>query len=346
MPRAVNRVTTDMAQRRENVKLCRVSGLTENFLPVPRFPVYRGRFAPSPTGPLHFGSMVAALGSYLEARTRDGEWLLRIEDIDAPRCVPGAVDSILRTLDRYGFEWDVEQVMRQGERLDLYRQALLRLRENEWIYPCACSRREIADSRVAAKRADQPADSPGRYPGTCRDGLPFGRRPRAFRLKVTAGDICFDDLLQGRYCQDVQREVGDFILLRADGLFAYQLAVVVDDAEQGVTHVVRGADLIDSTPRQIYLQRLLQLPTPVYLHLPVAANVAGEKLSKQTQALSLEDVSPAAVLTAALAFLGQRPPANLAATSAAEVWRWAMVNWTAERVPWARSLPAPPGFGT
>ncbi len=286
---------------------------------------YRGRFAPSPTGPLHFGSLVAATGSFLEARSRGGEWLLRIEDVDAPRCSAAAADDTLRTLDAFGFAWDGE-VVRQSRREAAYAAALDRLREAQRVFPCACTRRELADSAIAP-------DGAAIYPGTCRDGLPPGRGARAWRLRVGDARIAFDDAIQGRIESDLARDAGDFVLLRADGLHAYQLAVVVDDAEAGVTDVVRGADLLTSTARQIYLQQCLGLPTPAYAHLPVAVNTAGEKLSKQTRAHALDVVRPVSGLCAALAFLGQRPPSELAAATVPELWRWAVANWRLDRVP-------------
>ncbi len=273
---------------------------------------------------------MAALASCLDARSAGGEWLLRIEDVDTPRNVAGATDAILRALQACGFEWDGPVVF-QSQRLDLYRDALAVLRARGALYGCACSRREIADSALAR-------DGTRRYPGTCRRGLPDGRAARAFRVPVAPGDICFDDRLQGRICQDLAEEVGDFIVFRADGLFAYQLAVVVDDAEQGITDIVRGADLLDSTPRQIWLQRLLNLPMPRYLHLPVAVNDNGEKLSKQTLAEPIDAARPQTALMTALEFLGQAPPAELAHATVAELWRWAAANWDASRIPAARSV--------
>jgi len=281
---------------------------------------YRGRFAPSPTGPLHFGSLVAAVGSYLDARARSGEWLVRIEDVDAPRCRPEYEAAILRTLDCYGFRID-GPVMRQRDRNDAYRQALDRLKARELLFGCVCSRKEIEEAGASV------------YPGTCRNGLPPGKTARAWRLKTIDREIAFIDAVQGRYAQNLAADVGDFVLLRADGLFAYQLAVVVDDAEQGITHVVRGADLLDSTPRQIYLQQCLDLPTPQYAHLPLAVNAAGEKLSKQTLALPLDDANPAPALWRALAFLGQQPPAKLISSSPAEIWDWAVPRWKPEQIP-------------
>jgi glutamyl-Q tRNA(Asp) synthetase len=294
---------------------------------------YRGRFAPSPTGPLHFGSLVAAAGSYLEARTRGGDWLVRMEDLDPPRVVPGAADEILRALEACGMRWDGE-IVRQRARSDAYHAALHHLREKKLVYPCACSRREIADSAVAG--IEGPV-----YPGTCRAGLAPGKYARALRIDTRGAAVAFDDALQGRIEHDVEKEFGDFVLLRADDVYAYQLAVVVDDAEQGITDVVRGADLLGSTPRQIYLQRLLGMPQPRYAHLPVAVNAAGEKLSKQTFATPIDAANPLPALLAALAFLGQRPPRELARATLKELWDWALRNWSLARVPRTVSVPTP-----
>jgi glutamyl-Q tRNA(Asp) synthetase len=296
---------------------------------------YRGRFAPSPTGPLHFGSLVAAVGSYLEAKRHGGAWLLRMEDLDPPREQPGAADGILRTLEACGMAWDGE-ILYQSRRADAYRAALARLQARGLVYPCACSRKEIADSALHAH-----ADGALIYPGTCRDGIAPGKTPRAWRVLVDDEVIEFEDAVQGRIRQDLAAEVGDFVLLRADGLYAYQLAVVIDDAEQGITDVVRGADLLDSTPRQIHLQRLLGLPTARYLHLPAAVNAAGEKLSKQTLAPPVDARNPVPVLVQVLQFLGQAPPAHLQRAPLAEFWGWALPHWHASRVPRRRSLPAP-----
>lgn len=298
----------------------------------PPAPSYVGRFAPSPTGALHFGSLIAAAGSYLEARRHSGRWLLRIEDVDTPRCIPGAADGILRTLERFGFEWDGEPVW-QSRRLEAYADALERLKAAGHAYACACSRRELAQAPLAP-------DGSRIYPGTCRNGLPPGRLARAWRVRV-AGSIAFDDAVQGAQLEDLEHELGDFVVLRADGLFAYQLAVVVDDADAGVTHVVRGADLLDSTGRQRYLQRLLSMPEPHYAHLPVATNAAGEKLSKQTLARAIDELPLGAALLAALAFLGQNPPSKLAGAPLAEVWQWAQTHWSIARVPRRRAIPAP-----
>ena len=260
---------------------------------------YVGRFAPSPTGPLHFGSLVAALASWCDARAAGGTWLVRMEDLDRPREMPGAAAEILRALRAFGLEWDGE-VMVQSARDAAYRAALARL--GALVYPCGCTRREIADSAMTAP------DGAHVYPGTCREGLAPGRTARAMRIRVDDARVAFDDAVQGRIEQDLARDVGDFVLMRADGVFAYQLAVVVDDAEQGVTHVVRGADLLDSTPRQIFLQRALGVAEPRYLHVPVATNAAGEKLSKQTLAAPVDAADPLPALRSALAFLGQPVP--------------------------------------
>lgn len=286
---------------------------------------YTGRFAPSPTGPLHFGSLVAALASWLDARSAGGRWLLRIEDLDLPRVIPGAADTILRQLEDCGLAWD-GPVLHQSTRLDAYREALDRLKDR--CYPCACTRRELEDSALAI-------DGSRIYPGTCRGGLAPGKTARAVRLRTDDEPVRFADRVQGEISQRVASEVGDFVVLRADGVFSYQLAVVVDDAAQGVTDVVRGADLLDSTARQICLQRLLGLPTPRYLHVPVAANAAGEKLSKQTFAA---DARPAD-LPRALRFLGLQVPAGLPAR---ESLAWAQGRWDAARVPRVRAVVSDP----
>jgi glutamyl-Q tRNA(Asp) synthetase len=260
---------------------------------------YRGRFAPSPTGPLHPGSLVAALASWLDARAHAGTWLVRIEDIDPPRELPGAARDILETLAAFGLEGD-EPVLMQHSRGVAYESALQQLRQAGLAYGCACSRRDAEDAARAAGLAD------GVYPGTCRHGTQ-GRIPRSIRLRVPdppADAIAFTDRAVGRYAQSLSRDVGDFVLRRADGLWAYQLAVVVDDAAQGITDVVRGADLLDNTPRQIWLQRCLGLPTPRYLHLPVVTNAQGEKLSKQTGARALDRRDVLAELDRAWRHLG------------------------------------------
>jgi glutamyl-Q tRNA(Asp) synthetase len=289
-----------------------------------------GRFAPSPTGPLHFGSLVAALGSCLEARARGGRWLVRMEDVDQPRCKPEHANAILATLEAFGFEWD-GAVMVQSTRTKRYREVFEQLKFLGSVYPCGCTRSELA-------HAPPGIDGAPVYPGTCRSGLAAGRSARAWRLQLE-GEITFDDLVQGRQRQRLPRDVGDCVLLRADGLFAYQLAVVVDDADQGVDHVVRGADLIDSTPRQIFLQRVLGLPTPTYAHLPVAVDTIGAKLSKQTLAAPVDARDPAPALFAAATFLGQNPPPELRRLASADFWRWAPAHWNLNRVPRCSSQP-------
>ena len=298
--------------------------------------MYRGRFAPSPTGPLHFGSLVAALASHAEARARRGRWLLRIEDVDLPRAQPDAERDIVATLTRYGFAWD-EPILRQSERSARYAEALARLIERGLAYPCACSRRDVQAAPVGAGGEHV-------YAGTCRDGIPpsrAARSERAWRIRVGNAAVAFDDRLQGAQAQDLARDVGDFVIKRADGLFAYQLAVVVDDAEQSITDIVRGADLLASTPRQIHLQRLLDLPQPSYLHVPVALDGAGEKLSKQTRARALPD-DPLPALAAAWTFLDQPMPMS-APRSVAEFWDFAARAWTPRHLPPVAMLPAPAG---
>src|SRR5919197_4946086 len=257
--------------------------------------MYTGRFAPSPTGPLHMGSLIAAAASWLDARAAGGRWLVRIEDLDRARCMPGAADAILRTLERLSLDWDGE-VLYQSRRLERYRAALAELASSH-TYWRGCTRREIADSSLGLA-----ADGAHIYPGTCRAGT---ARKRALRVRTTMEPIAFVDRVQGRCEQVLERDIGDFVLYRADGLFAYQLAVVVDDAAQAISDVVRGADLLDSTPRQIYLQRLLGLAIPQYMHVPVLVNAAGEKLSKQTGAQPVDPDRRDELLRRALAFLGQ-----------------------------------------
>ncbi|MDE2139102.1 MAG: tRNA glutamyl-Q(34) synthetase GluQRS [Gammaproteobacteria bacterium] len=294
--------------------------------PVPASsPPYTGRFAPSPTGPLHFGSLVAALGGYLDARAHGGRWLLRIEDLDPPREQIGAADVILRSLDIHGLHWD-GPVLHQHTRLAAYESAVANLSAEGWAYTCACSRREIADSGL--RGLEGPV-----YPGTCRQGPPPGKSARALRIRVPGDEtLYFEDCLQGPVRQDLAREIGDFVIRRADGCFAYQLAVVLDDAFQGVSRVVRGVDLLLSTPRQMWLQRRLGLPTPSYMHLPVAVTAAGEKLSKQTGARPLDNERPSLNLFRALEFLRQCPPPPLRGASPPELLSWATKNWQPERL--------------
>ena len=265
-----------------------------------KFSHYRGRFAPSPTGPLHAGSLVAALASWLDARAHGGQWLVRIEDVDTPRTVPGAGRVILSQLAACGLHADAPPVW-QSTRTALYRAALDKLVAGALAYPCGCSRKDIASAM--ATQAPRPRHAELRYPGTCRNGL-HGKAARAWRLRTEGPAMHWQDRAAGPQAQDVQDAVGDFVLLRADGCFAYQLAVVVDDADQGISHVVRGADLLDNTARQIRLQQSLQLPTPQYLHTPLVLGAHGEKLSKQNGAQAIDTTEPLCALNLAAATLG------------------------------------------
>lgn len=280
--------------------------------------LYVGRFAPSPTGPLHKGSLVAALASWLDARAAAGRWLLRIEDVDEPRCSVAAADTILRQLDALGLHWDGEVVW-QSRRTARYRAALDTLIAGGAAYGCACTRRDLESQPLAS-------DGARRYPGTCRDRA--GIAPRAWRLRVPAGEVAFDDRVLGRIAVDVAADSGDFVLWRADGYCAYQLAVVVDDADQGVTDIVRGADLLTSTPRQILVQRALGLAQPRYAHVPVVLDANGEKLSKQTRAPALEPADALTDLEEALAFLRHPPPADVVASGREDLLAWAVQRWT------------------
>ncbi len=259
---------------------------------------YRGRFAPSPTGPLHAGSLAAALASWLDARAVNGAWIVRIEDLDPPRAVPRAAQHILDQLAQCGLESD-EPAVFQSTRGDLYETAFARLQADGLIYGCACSRKDV-DEMIEAQ-AGWPV---GVYPGTCAAGAAIDKPIRAYRVRVPDEEASFVDRAAGRYAQHLRRDVGDFVVSRADGLWAYQLAVVVDDAAQGITDVVRGADLLDNTPRQIFLQRALGLPTPRYVHVPLVLNASGEKLSKQSGATALDAEQPLRELQRAAHHLG------------------------------------------
>ncbi len=285
---------------------------------------YRGRFAPSPTGPLHFGSLVAAMGSYLEARTHGGEWLVRIEDIDTPREVPGASSDILRTLEYLGLNWDGE-VVYQSQRSELYLEAIDMLTTLNLTYRCICTRKEILDSSIMGIIGSI-------YPGTCRHAH-ITQKPSALRLCTNDVPVLFEDILQGHVEQRLESDTGDFVLCRADGIFAYHLAVVVDDAKQNITHVVRGEDLLDSTPRQIYLYQLLNYPVPNYMHLPVVTNRDGKKLSKQTCATPVDRANAVSQLIAASHFLGQTPPADLFKSDLPVFWQWAQEHWQSKQIP-------------
>lgn len=292
-----------------------------------------GRFAPSPTGPLHLGSLVAAVGSYALAKRAGGEWLLRIEDLDVPRIIPGLADDILRTLEALGFEWD-GTVNYQSQRNGFYQAAIDYLIKQGIAYACGCSRAEIA------MIASAPHDPNGgvAYPGLCRDGLPEGKIERAYRVKVYDDLIDFRDGIMGRYSQALSASSGDFVIQRADGPFAYHLAVVVDDGETGVNQVVRGADLLSSTPRQIYLQKLLGYATPAYYHLPLVTGPDGAKLSKRDNAVSLAEGRDLRreggfLLIGALLFLGQDPPADLISAPCTEILAWAVAHFDPHLVP-------------
>lgn len=303
--------------------------------------MYRGRFAPSPTGDLHFGSLVAATASYLDARANGGQWLVRMEDVDKTRAVPGASTHILHTLEAFGFAWD-GPVWVQSQRDDEYRAVLQQLAKSGLLYPCTCSRSQIA---AAARR--QAADGSLVYPGTCRPaaGRPSQQadftRKAAWRLQVAdEWVIRFIDRIQGECVEQPGRDVGDFILRRVDGMFAYQLAVVVDDAAQGINAVVRGADLLGSTARQIYLQQCLGYPQPVYAHVPLALDAEGKKCSKQRLSPALQPEDAGQLLWHALRFLGQPVPDELTRASLPELWQWARAHWSLDNVPKCAALPA------
>jgi len=301
-----------------------------------------GRFAPSPTGPLHLGSLVAALGSYLKAKSAGGLWYLRMEDLDLPRVVPGIADDMLATLETLGFQWDGE-VVYQSRRSEHYREAAEELVRRRLAYACGCTRSEIAQIASAAHEEGLV------YPGLCRDGLPPDKVERALRVKVYDEVISFDDGIMGRYSQHLTASCGDFVIHRADGPYAYHLAVVVDDAAAGVNQVVRGADLLGSTPRQIYLQRVFRYETPGYCHLPLVTGPDGAKLSKKDHALSLaagRDLAKEGglLLVSALRFLGQSPPPALADASPGEVLHWGVANFDPSAIPRA-SAPLVVGRG-
>lgn len=289
---------------------------------------YIGRFAPSPTGPLHFGSLLAAVASYLQARAMGGEWLLRIEDIDPPRAQPGADKTILRALEAYGFEWD-GPVRYQSGNMERHREIVAGLLAQGHAYRCGCSRLDLAAARRGALGVI--------YPGTCRAGCDA---PEA-AIRVRTGDtpVVFDDLLQGRQSQCLESESGDFVVLRRDGLIAYQLAVVADDFDDNVSQVVRGIDLLDSTPRQIHLQRLLGYPPPEYAHIPVVLNAAGQKLSKATGARGIPVKDPRPTLIAALNALGQPVASDLASCDLESIWAWAGDRWTMDALAHRRHIP-------
>lgn len=301
----------------------------------PAADAYRGRFAPSPTGPLHFGSLLAAAGSWLDARAVGGRWLLRIEDIDPPREPPGAADEILRTLEAFELHWD-DAVLYQSRRKEAFDIALQALVEAGWAYPCSCSRKDIAAANTALGRAGART-----YPGTCRNPGNAPRRSRVLRVRTTPEMSGMRDRLQGKFHQQLELDVGDFVVRRREGYIAYQLAVVVDDAAQGISDVVRGVDLLDSTPRQLWLQRLLGLPVPRYMHLPVVSTPDGQKLSKQTGAEALDPRRAGVLAWRVLQCLEQAPPAELKGAPPGEVWAWGAANWRPQQLARRRSIPLP-----
>jgi glutamyl-Q tRNA(Asp) synthetase len=287
------------------------------------------RFAPSPTGPLHQGSLLAAVGSYLDARSVGARWLVRIEDLDTPRVIPGCADEMLRTLEAFGFEWDGE-VLFQSARVAAYREAQSLLSATGRTYPCSCSRKDLAGLD----------EDGGGYPGTCRSG-PTRSGPTALRFRVSDSPIRFDDL-----CQDAQHfdlaSCGDVVVQRRDGLTSYQLAVVVDDAFQGVTRVIRGADLLPSTPWQIELQQALSLPQPIYGHLPLLLEPGGAKLSKSRRAAPVEPSAVSAALFWTLTHLSQTPPPDLAHAPVKDVWKWAFAHWNPRAFANRKTVTCPP----
>lgn len=283
---------------------------------------------------MHLGSLVTATASYLDVRAQAGRWLLRMEDLDRAREVAGAADGILRTLEAFGFEWD-GPVTYQSRRTERYQAALHRLVDAGLAYPCSCTRSDLAGL---------PRSPEGEviYPGTCRGGAKPGARPPAwrFRTDLPGSVVEFVDEIQGPVSQRVDREVGDFVILRRDGFFAYQLAVVTDDADQAVDRVVRGCDLLDNTPRQILLQRALDLAQPAYAHVPLVTEPGGGKLSKSLRAIPLDPAQAPGLLVAALRLLRQEPPRTLEGAPIAEIWRWALSNWQPGRLSGTRTLPA------
>jgi glutamyl-Q tRNA(Asp) synthetase len=279
---------------------------------------YVGRFAPSPTGDLHLGSLYTAAASFLDARAHGGSWLVRVEDLDGPRVVPGSADGILRTLNLFGFEWDGD-VVHQSERSDRYAAALEVLRERGLTFQCSCSRLQLAED--------------DRYPGHCRQGPLKPGAPSGTRVRVDQAAVQFTDRVQGTFRQDVAATVGDMLVRRRDQLFAYVLAVVVDDAAQNVTHVVRGADLLDNTPRQIHLQRLLGLKAPDYAHVPLLMEPDGKKLAKSSRSVQLNADTPLPLIIQVFDLLNLSPPPELGLATIPEAWGWAIEQWNIDRVP-------------
>ena len=285
--------------------------------------IYQGRFAPSPTGPLHLGSLVTAVGSFLQARQQNGHWYVRIEDIDTPRVVVGAAQAILSTLVRFGMTWDGDVIF-QSQRISAYQEILADLQAKHLVYPCTCTRKQLAGTI---------------YQGQCRQRVLTNETRYAWRIKTDARILHFIDAIQGQQSGCVESEIGDFIIKRSDGLFAYQLVVVVDDAAQNITHIARGADLLDTTLRQIYLQQQLGYPMPNYTHFPVLVNEQGKKLSKQTFASSIEHQPPLPLLIQVLTLLGQTIPAELYHVNLQTFWDWAIQHWDVQKVPRLSNIP-------
>lgn len=281
---------------------------------------YIGRFAPSPTGSVHFGTLIAAVGSYLQAKKNNGNWLIRMEDVDVTRKVDGSDTEILNTLEAFGFEWHGE-VIYQSKQTEYYENALEKLINQSLVFPCTCSRKQLTktDSDV--------------YPGICRDRKLPEKNEHALRLSARNITTDFDDAVMGAQSQNIAQQCGDFIIKRRDGLFAYQLAVVVDDALQNITEIVRGADLLELTPRQIYLQQLLGYPTPAYCHMPLAVDTDGNKISKSEGATEVDIKNREKLMCSVLEFLGQNPPADLSGSSINDIWKWATDNWNINQVP-------------
>jgi glutamyl-Q tRNA(Asp) synthetase len=281
---------------------------------------YIGRFAPSPTGPVHFGTLIAAVGSYLQAKKNNGNWLIRMEDVDTTRKVAGSDKEILNTLEAFGFEWD-DEIIYQSQQTALYQSALEQLLSQSLLFPCVCTRNQLAESNSNI------------YPGTCRNRKLPEENKHALRLLARDVTIEFNDIVMGKQSQNIAQQCGDFVIKRRDALFAYQLAVVVDDALQGITEIVRGSDLLDSTPRQIYLQQLLAYPTPDYCHLPLAIDKHGNKISKSDNATRVDIKCRERLICEVLTFLGQNPPFDLTGSSIDDIWSWAVKHWDISQVP-------------
>lgn len=279
---------------------------------------YTGRFSPSPTGPVHFGTLIAAVGSYLQAKKNNGDWLIRIEDVDTSRAIKGADSDILHTLASFGFEWD-DEIIYQSKQTQHYQNVLDLLTTQALTFPCVCSRKQLFDQDI--------------YPGTCRSRRYPEKKPHAIRLTAQETSVEFNDLVMGKQSQNIRQQCGDFVIRRSDGLFAYQLAVVVDDARQNITEIVRGADLLDCTPRQIYLQQQLNYRTPDYCHLPLAVDATGNKISKSAGGAKVDVAHKEKLLVKTLAFLGQKPPGDLSLSSIDDIWVWAIKHWQVEQIP-------------